>query len=107
MTDFEPRSAKSADFEEITYTGTKDVAWSPGDEVPPGATIVDITDDSKLKEGEGRTFVARIDGVQKTLRARDGIFHPQDAEDDRALVAFGLPHARASKSEASDSKKGG
>lgn len=110
MADFEPRSAKAPGFTEITYTGTDDVAWSPGDEIPPGADIVDVTKDDGV-DADGnpkpRKYVARRLGVQKTLKATDGVFHPRDAEDEAALRAFDLPVARETKSEAKSDSKGG
>lgn len=101
MAEFEPRSGKRDSLEEITYTGTDDVPWEPGDDIPPGATIVDLTTDEGVDD-EGnpkpRQRFARIEGVQKTLKAdASGLFHPKSQEDENALLAFGLPVSRESK----------
>lgn len=102
--EFEPRSAKSAGIDEITFSGTEDKPWREGDEIPPGAEVVDMTDDVNATE---RKLMVRRTGVQITLKAKDGVFQPRNAEEDRALAAFGLPVARTeSKSSGGDAGKG-
>jgi hypothetical protein len=82
--DFAPRRAEPD--QEFGYTGSVTTTLDPDDEIPPGATLVEIRDDKRL---------VRIDGVQKTLRAgKDGVVQPKDAEDAALLDAFDLPVAR-------------
>jgi len=101
MSDFPAR--KAGDFDEITYTGTADTPYKPGDDLLPGAFVLDVTDDPDAKE---RTQVQRQEGVQITLKARDGKFHPHDAAGDAALAAFGLAPVGETKTAPADDKKG-
>lgn len=101
--EFEPRSAKSAGFDEITFTGTEDTPYTEGADIPPGAEVVDMTDDV---DAEQRKLVLRRTGVQITLKAKDGLFHPKNAEQDRALASFGLPIARSEPKSGGDAGKG-
>jgi hypothetical protein len=103
MAEFEPRSAKAAEIDEITYTGTIDKPYTPGAEVPPGASVIDLTEEGADKP----KLVLRRFGVQKTLKAKDGVFHPRSAEDVAALNAFDLPVSRETKSEAPKTEKEG
>lgn len=93
MAEFDPRSGKAADLSEITYTGTEDSPYNIGDDVPDGAAVINVTGDDDAEP----KYVVRRYGVQKTLRATDGIFTPRSAEDVAALDAFGLPVARVTK----------
>lgn len=98
MAEFEAR--KAGDLEEITYTGTEDVPYNEGDELLPGATLTDLTGDGDEK----RKLVQRREGVQITLKARDGKFHPHSAADEAALNAFGLPVAGKTSAKADETK---
>ena len=96
MAEFDPRSGKAADLSEITYTGTDDSPYTPGDEVPDGASVINVTGD----DDDEPKYVLRRFGVQKTLKAADGVFTPRSAEDVAALDSFGLPVARKAETKA-------
>lgn len=97
-TDFDPRRAEPG--QEFGYTASEERTIAKGDELPEGATLLSVDDES----GDRRV---RLDGVQRVIRADDsGIVHPKTQDDVNVLDAFGLPVARKAKkeAEASDTK---